>query len=113
MLVDVGAHKLDLDSCNASPLRNIAPGIAGERNRIHGVGDNRSSNSQIVCSDFAGDSITRIIHRSAIAQERPQCLLNRVNPQVHGGQSSRDLSCHSRFSGRWQTCKDDQHRTSP
>jgi hypothetical protein len=110
MLRFVGADHLDLQHGHASVFGNTPPFDAGERPRIHAVGDNSATNTQVVRSHGIGNGVSLALHdQSGLAKY----VLDRIDTHVNGGQRTRQLTSDCRLANTRESTQHDQHVFTP
>jgi hypothetical protein len=92
MLGRVGASNLDVENSDSRPIRDFSPCVSRNRNWIDTIRNDGEPEREIVFCHRVCDAITGIIHRFDWRRRIAKGLLNRVDPQVHGIDFSRELA---------------------
>jgi hypothetical protein len=107
MLGHVGTSNVDVEDSDARPISDVAPGVSRNRNRIDAICNDGEPEREIVFRQRVCDAITGIIHRLDSRLRIAQGLLNRVDPQVHGIDFTRELAGDTRFPYAWNPANND------
>ena len=59
----IRANDLHLDACDLRPIRDVNPGLARDRQRIHRIGNDGVTEAQVVLSDRIRGAIPGIVER--------------------------------------------------
>src|SRR5438105_157100 len=109
VLIRIGTHDLNFDHFYARTLRDFQPTVACDRERIDGVRDYRSADTQVIHRDGVRYAIAHVVHRVAGHTAISERLLNRVNPQMDGAELASQFAGNCSFSGSGQAPKHNKH----
>jgi 2-polyprenyl-6-methoxyphenol hydroxylase-like FAD-dependent oxidoreductase len=106
VLVEIGAHNLDVQAANAGTHGHGAPFVTRQRPGIDGIRDDDVPEAQIVFGNRVRDAIALAFH---LPSRVPQCLLDRVDAHVHRARRSRQCTGDGCLADARETTQDHQH----
>lgn len=109
MACRVAAGDADVESAHAGAFGDIAPGVAGELDRVDRIRDHGLAHAQIVFGEGKGDAVALVIHGALVAGVQ-QRLFDRVDAQVNGADLARQGPRDRCFAGGRQAGQDDEGR---
>jgi hypothetical protein len=114
MFLPVGTLNLDFKSGNMGTARNAEPRIPRDLNRIHGIGNHNSAETEIVLCQRIGNrvtSVTDIVVRPFSKVRIADCLFNGIDAQVGRAEAACEFPRNRRLAYAGQTTEYDEHST--
>lgn len=101
MLLRVRTNQLNFGSACTRSMRNADPGIPRQMNRIDGIRNHSSTESEVVLGDRVGDEIPSVVEWLAQRSGIADCLLNRVHAHMYCTELSSQLSSNRCLANTW------------
>ena len=109
MLARVRAHDLDIEQVYAGMSGDVPPRVARQRNRVDAVGNDGTTDPEIVQGDRIGRTVTGVLDRAVADRRLADRLFDRIDPQIHGIDLRRQRAGDRRLAGSRPAAEHDQH----
>ena len=112
MFLFVRTLDLDFRQADSRASRDGAPGIAGDRQGINGIGNHDATEAEIVLRNRVADTIARVVDGHDSDPGFANREFDGIDTNMHGTQQLRQLARNRRLSHSGQAAENDQHRAT-
>lgn len=112
MFVFIGANHMDVRQSATSLQGDFAPRDSAFKDGIDAINNDGTAQTKIIQSKLIGNHVTTASHVLRKSARVSNCLLNRIDAQVHGARLNGEIIGDSRFSGTGKAAEDDEHSIS-
>ena len=113
MFFRIGANNFDFERGCVGALGDGEPGVAGDLERVYGVGDDGEAEAEVVFSEGVGDAIALFVDGriwpAVFDATDADGLFDGVDAEVERAEAAGEFAGDGGFARGWEAREDDQH----